>query len=345
MKYIKRKSKKFPYKLIFDNHYKVLVPAPDKFQTKAIKENGSSLISLYLAGRYLGHSGDLAWYNKWAGNHLKRYFKSYLTVNGVYHGLAKLVSKRNVTFYKKPQIHEKALRKALRKGHLILLATGYPSVTNVLFLHKGKVKNIFNGTIKPVNFGKLLRESTNHTGYRGVVIVKGSNADIFLRHMFEENAYIKKHGSRFKRSYDNPVTSFKEAKRLVSRKKTVKINCRAPIDMALHSMGIEPHDLYASNGSFKHKFRGEMKSYLKKVNSCKGLTVKQAVARKKLKPGDIVCCKNHTHTFAYTGKGCKMFDGGSRAERKGYSKVGIILDYYKIDFYDHKPISSVLRWK
>lgn len=159
------------------------------------------------------------------------------------------------------------------------------------------------------------------------------------------HSYIKKHGSRFKRS-DSPEKSFGEAVKNVKAGKTAHVNCCSPINWAFREIGMDPYQIWAKKGTFKEKFKGTMTRHLSRMTSgvAVGYTIKQAVDKKLLKTGDIVTFKGLTHTVAYTGSGYKVYDSGSAAQSKGYAKVGAKLDYSTGPYKD-KKISEILRWK
>ena len=61
--------------------------------------------------------------------------------------------------------------------------------------------------------------------------------------------------------------------------------------------------------------------------------------------------RGRTHTFTYSGKGYKFYDGGKICEMTGYGKIGLLLDFstgkarkYNFDSQE-KLISEILRWK
>lgn len=108
---------------------------------------------------------------------------------------------------------------------------------------------------------------------------------------------------------------------------------------------MNPDGFYAKDGKF-HGYDSDLKSKLKifRKTGPVGYTIKQAVDKGLLKPGDIIAFKGRTHTVAYSGTGYKVYEGGHVALWKKF-KNGILLDYSKVLRYKGKKISSVLRWR
>lgn len=175
----------------------------------------------------------------------------------------------------------------------------------------------------------------------------------FLSYLDLYNSYIKANGNYFKRHYDTNLTSFAKAKEKVAAKKVAGITCVVPIRWALRELDIRRGDgkpmINADSGSFKKYkcYSGSVVDHFNWITSggAIGKTFKEAVDQNLLKPGDIITFKGRTHTFVYSGEGYNFYDGGQAAENKGYSKVGILVDYTKVSSYKKVAISEILRWK
>ena len=165
----------------------------------------------------------------------------------------------------------------------------------------------------------------------------------FEAHMASYNAYIKSHGKSFVNSWDKSEPTFAKAKAKVEAGKKTGLTCVVPIRWALKSMGIDPSGFYGKNGHFVG-YDADMKAKLTKYTEGKfiGHTIKYCVDNKLLKKGDIICFRDMTHTFVYSGKGYGCYDAGSAADKRGYEN-GVLLDYSKVNA--KKLISGVLRWK
>ena len=108
---------------------------------------------------------------KWSRSHLKKYMKSKLTIKGVAKGLNKKMGRKVATYHKTASL--KAINRALDAGHLVLLETGSPIHTNVLYRANGKTYHLDHGNVKPVNTAKMVKKATKSATYRGWVDVKG----------------------------------------------------------------------------------------------------------------------------------------------------------------------------
>lgn len=155
---------------------------------------------------------------------------------------------------------------------------------------------------------------------------------------------IKQYGTKFYYSYINSESTFDAAIKKAKAGKKTGITCVVPTRWGMKKMGVNPSGMYGKNGKFS-TYTDAMKKSLTQITtgSIIGLTIKQAVDKKLLKPGDIIVFSGKTHTVSYTGNGYTVFDGGSAAQSRGYAKVGIILDYSVVD--KNYKISGILRWK
>ena len=181
--------------------------------------------------------------------------------------------------------------------------------------------------------GKLIKKVT--------IKVIETNAQKFVRQLNEANVLYKKYGTRISYSSSSIPKIYASAKKELEKGKKIHSICVTPIHWGLVALGIKCDNFYAKEGNFVN-FSTSMKKYLKKVSG-KKYTVKEAVDKKYLKPGDICCFDGITHTFAYTGKSYLFFDGGTAAI-KNNKYLGIVVDYNSNGYKD-KKISYILRWK
>ena len=190
------------------------------------------------------------------------------------------------------------------------------------------------------------RNTTNLTRVDWLRHAGMKESEIVLTLLAEYSDYIKAHAKYFYRNYDGTLTTFAKAKALADAKKKVGITCVVPLRWALAEMGLKnskgTYLISGDNGSFGSYYSGDMKLHLTKISSGTviGLTVKQAIDKKLLKPGDIICYKAHTHTSVYSGDKYNFFEGGSQSANKGFV-TGVKINYEK---YGYK-ISEILRWK
>lgn len=171
MKIIKNKNPKFPRKITFDNKRTSPIPAQQKFKTAFIRNHGCSMAAFYISMRFCGKKDTIGTLLKYSKSKLKGYMKTKLTIKGVARGINKRTGRKVATYHKAASL--KSINKALDKGHLVLLETGDPIHTNVLYRSKGKTYHIDHGSVKTVNTKAIVKKATKSATYRGWVDVRG----------------------------------------------------------------------------------------------------------------------------------------------------------------------------
>ena len=171
MKITKTKSSKYPRKVTFNNGRKSPVPNQKKFKSSFIRNHGCSMAGFYIGLRFCGKKEKMNPLLKWTKKHLKKYMKSKLTIKGVAKGLNKKTGRKVATYHKTCGL--KSINKALNNGHLVLLETGSPIHTNVLYRANGKTYHLDHGNVKKVNTAKMVKKATKSATYRGWVDVRG----------------------------------------------------------------------------------------------------------------------------------------------------------------------------
>lgn len=168
----------------------------------------------------------------------------------------------------------------------------------------------------------------------------------FIECLERYHVYVRDNNRWFMYKFMYEIDSFTKAKNRVADRKKVGITCLVPIAWALHALGIKRKDgisrVSGEFGSFKSHYTGDVAVYLERITSggAIGLTIKSAVDNGLLKPGDIIAFKGKTHTFAYSGDGYVMYEGGHSAMKNGkYTGIRV--------FYENRDerISEILRWK
>ena len=163
----------------------------------------------------------------------------------------------------------------------------------------------------------------------------------FLGRLQTYQPVLKKYGKQLVYSFPSAETTFEKAKAKLKAGKKTGITCVVPCRWALRDIGIEHAGFYAQDGTFKHCYNKDLARHTKRITSGSaiGKTIKEAVDEKLLKPGDILCFKNKTHTFVYSGDRYYVYDGGRSAD---WPKDGILVNYSKHHASD--KISEILRW-
>lgn len=198
--------------------------------------------------------------------------------------------------------------------------------------------------------GKLIKSKTATAAKKKTkkpaIPAATKNAAKFLAALQAEHKFIKAHGKKFFYSSAKSKKTFAAAKKTVLAGKKTGITCVVPTRWGLRTVGIDASGFYGKSGHITG-YKKSMSKYLKRIKSGKpiGMTLKKAVDKGLLHPGDILCFAGLTHTVTYTGKGYLVFDGGGAAQSRGYQNVGITLDYSKVGAYKAKKISEIVRWK
>lgn len=167
----------------------------------------------------------------------------------------------------------------------------------------------------------------------------------FVGYLAKISQTYKDYPNKWVYSYPKAKKTYPEAKKAVESGKKTGTTCVVPCKWALKLMGLNPDGFYGYKGTFRG-FDADLKKVMRKISSGDviGLTVKKAVDRGLLRTGDIIAFKGGTHTFVYSGKGYKVYDGGHAALRAKY-KTGILMDYSKVLSQRGRKISCICRWK
>ena len=172
MKIIKTKSAPYPRKVIFNNGRESPVPNQTKFKNDFIRHHGCSMAAFYIALRFSGKKEKMNALLKWSRAHLKGYMKAKLTIKGVAKGLNKKCGRKVAAYHRAANL--KQINKALDSGHLVLLETGDPIHTNVLYRSKPKhTYNLDHGNVRTINTARMVKKATKSATYRGWVDVRG----------------------------------------------------------------------------------------------------------------------------------------------------------------------------
>lgn len=233
-----------------------------------------------------------------------------------------------VTYYKKYTGKSNSIVDALKAIGVDSSLKNRKKIGALNGLSAGKKKDNIK-MLELLKKGKLIKQ-----------IIK-TNAEEYVELLSKYSDTYLNYGKYFFYSWTNAEKTFAKAKARVKAKKKTGTTCVVPVRWGFHDMGIPCDGFYGKEGKFAG-YSKTLQKYLKKINTGEaiGKTIKQAVDAKLLKAGDIICFKDSTHTFAYTGVKYLVFDGGSKAE---YEKTGILVDYSKVN--KSRKISEILRWK
>lgn len=171
MKISKTKYKGFPHRVTFDNKRSSYVPDQRKFKTDFIRHHGCSLAAFYIALSFCGKPTNMIPLLKYSRAYLKGYMKSKLTIKGVAVGLNKKCGRKVATYHRSCSAN--AVGRALNAGHLVLIETGNPIHTNVLYRSSGATYHLDHGNVRKVDYRKFINNATKNSTYRGWVEVTG----------------------------------------------------------------------------------------------------------------------------------------------------------------------------
>ena len=171
MEKIRTKKTKYPWKVVFNNGNTSPIPNQYKFKTEFIRKHGCSLCAFYIANRYIGRKDKIGQLLSYSKHSLSKYIKAKITIKGVAVGLNRKAN-RKVAYYHRT-CSKKAVNKALDNGCLVLLETGKPIHTNVLYRANDRTYHLDHGKVKKVNADKLINKATKSSTYRGWVEVRG----------------------------------------------------------------------------------------------------------------------------------------------------------------------------
>lgn len=171
MKRIKTKYKKYPNKVTFDNGRSSPVPSQHRFKNDFIRNHGCSMAAFYIAMRFCGHKDKMGKLLSYARKSLGKYMKAKLTIKGVAKGVNKRAGRRVARYHR--TCSKKTINRALDAGHLVLLETGDPIHTNVIYRSSGKTYHLDHGNVKKINVDNLIKKATKSSTYRGWVDIKG----------------------------------------------------------------------------------------------------------------------------------------------------------------------------
>lgn len=171
MKKIKTRKTKYPYKVVFNNGCVSPVPNQYKFKTDFIRHHGCSMCAFYIANRFIGRKDKIGILLSYAKTDLKKYMRTKLTIKGVAAGLNRRSGRKVATYHK--SCSNKAINKALDEGHLVLIETGSPIHTNVIYRTNGRTYHLDHGNVNTIRIEKLIKKATKSSIYRGWVDVRG----------------------------------------------------------------------------------------------------------------------------------------------------------------------------
>ena len=129
------------------------------------------MCAFYIANRFIGRKDKMGQLLSYAKTDLKKYMRSKLTIKGVAAGLNRRAGRKVATYHR--GYTRKTINRVLDAGHLVLLETGDPIHTNVIYRTGDRTYHLDHGSVKKVDAEKLIKKATKSSIYRGWVDVRG----------------------------------------------------------------------------------------------------------------------------------------------------------------------------
>ncbi len=165
------RKKKYPYKIVFADGRKVPLPSQYDFDDSSfIRRHGCIIAAFYMGLRFAGEKKSMKGCLRYLQeNHPKGSHINY-NLRQVCVAINKLASGNPAKFYSK--ISKAEMKKALRRGDMVLYTEKNPIHTSVLLWSGRKYKRFSDGKYRNVTVAWEIRKRCGDPWYGGCVIVK-----------------------------------------------------------------------------------------------------------------------------------------------------------------------------
>ena len=165
------RKKKYPYKIVFEEGRKVPLPSQYDFDDSSfIRRHGCIIAAFYMGLRFVGVKKSMKGCLKYLQeNHPKGKHINY-NLRQVCAAINKLASGNPAKFYSK--ISKAEMKKALRRGDMVLYTEKNPIHTAVILWNGRKFKRFSDGRYKTVTVDREIRKRCGDPWYGGCVVVK-----------------------------------------------------------------------------------------------------------------------------------------------------------------------------
>lgn len=165
---VKTGRKKYPYKVKYPDGLKIPVPSQWDFDVYDINKKGCIVAAFYMGLRFAGGSKSMMQCLQYLKDTADKGGHKNYCLKQVAASINRLSS--GATFYKKPS--RQKIKKALKRGHMVLFTEKNPTHTVVL-LHNGKkIIRFSDGKYKSVTVAQEVRKRCGDPWYGGCVIIK-----------------------------------------------------------------------------------------------------------------------------------------------------------------------------
>lgn len=161
---------RYPYKIYIDNKIVVPVPSQHKFKSEFVQHHGCSLVGFYMAVRFLGIKKSMKWCKKYMDENYGLQGKSKYPLRKITLAINKIAKGSPASFEKTPSAE--TIRKALKRGDLILFEEKNPIHTAVLLWDGEKTIRFSDGTYKKVTVNQEIKKRCCDDYYAGCAIIK-----------------------------------------------------------------------------------------------------------------------------------------------------------------------------
>lgn len=168
-----RRKKKYPYKIKFSDGCVVPVPSQHDFADKFIQSHGCSLAGFYMALRFVGKKKSMEKCYAYMRDHYNLNGKAKYSLRQVCAAINKLAPENPAKFYEK--ISKAEMKKALKRGDMVLFEEKNPIHTAVILWNGRKFKRFSDGRYKTVTVDWEIRKRCGDDWYGGCVIIRKPN--------------------------------------------------------------------------------------------------------------------------------------------------------------------------
>ena len=167
----KNRKKKYPYKVIFTDGRVIPVPSQYDFSDSVfIKKHGCIIAAFYMGLRSLGIKMSMKKCLRYLQSNYSKDDHVNYNLDIVCKAINKIVGGAPATFYKKPS--KEKIRKALKRGDMILYTEKNPIHTSVILWNGKKYKRFSDGKCKTVSLNWEIKKRCGDDWYGGCVIVQ-----------------------------------------------------------------------------------------------------------------------------------------------------------------------------
>lgn len=168
-----KRKKKYPYKIKYPNGCVIPLPSQYDFDNSYIRTKGCIIAAFYMGLRFVGIKKSMMQCLKYLQNNYSKGDHKNYNLQLVCKAINKLDSGAPAKFYKK--ISKTGMKKALKRGDMILYTEKDPIHTSVILWNGKKFKRFSNGKYKSVSVAWEIRKRCGDGWYGGCVVVRKPN--------------------------------------------------------------------------------------------------------------------------------------------------------------------------